>query len=371
MLSDMTVHQNHQPIYDIVFRDDFKSLRDAFQKTALSPTRICIITDSNVCAIHLKDCMEALSGCAEKIVSFTFPAGESQKTLDTVQNLYEFLITEKFDRKDVLIALGGGVVGDLTGFTAATYLRGVSFVQIPTTLLSMVDSSVGGKTGVDFKSYKNMVGAFYMPKLVYMNLTTLKTLPQREIACGMAEVIKYGYIMDAAFLDYLSENASEIKLLNLERIRRIVHTGCECKRVVVEEDPTEQGRRALLNFGHTIGHAIEKLMNFSLLHGECVAIGMVAAMYLCNKRGSTCINDMERLKALLAQYDLPTCVSDQKISQYVSQIPSASNVLDALKSDKKMEAGKIKFILLDSIGVGTIDKKLSDEELLDAIEYIL
>ena len=371
MLSDMTVHRSHQPIYDIVFRDDFKSLKDAFQNTALKPARICIVTDSNVGAIHLDDCMNALSGCAEKIVSFTFPAGESQKTLDTVQDLYELLIKEKFDRKDVLVALGGGVVGDLTGFTAATYLRGISFIQVPTTLLSMVDSSVGGKTGVDFKSYKNMVGAFYMPKLVYMNLMTLKTLPQREIACGMAEVIKYGYILDADFLEYLSENASEIKSLDSEKIRRIVYTGCECKRVVVEEDPTEQGRRALLNFGHTIGHAVEKLMNFSLLHGECVAIGMVAAMYLCAKRGSACINDMEHLKTLLAQYDLPNCVSDQKISQYVARIPSASNVLDALKNDKKMEAGKIKFILLDPVGVGTIDKTLSDEELLDAIEYIL
>ena len=192
--------------------------------------------------------------------------------------MYEFLIKNHFDRNDILIALGGGVVGDLTGYTAATYMRGIDFIQIPTTLLSQVDSSIGGKTGVDLKSYKNMVGAFHHPKLVYINVKTLNSLPRREFSSGMAEIIKHGLIMDKEYFVWLNNNSNHIKSLDTKILVEMIYGSCFIKKTVVEEDPNEKGLRAILNFGHTIGHAIEKSKKFKLLHGECVSLGMVAAL---------------------------------------------------------------------------------------------
>lgn len=191
------------------------------------------------------------------MISIIFEAGESQKNLDTVKMIYEKLILAKFDRKDLLVALGGGVTGDITGFTAATYLRGIDFVQIPTSLLAQVDSSIGGKTGVDFDSYKNMVGAFHMPKLVYINVSTLTTLSDEQFISGMGEIIKHGLIKDSAYFDWLIENHDRILARDKDVLMEMIRVSCNIKRVVVENDPTEKGDRALLNFGHTLGHAIE------------------------------------------------------------------------------------------------------------------
>ena len=259
------------------------------------------------------------------------------------------------------MALGGGVVGDLSGFGAATYLRGIDFIQIPTTLLSQVDSSVGGKTGVDLDQYKNMVGAFHQPRLVYMNLATLQTLPPVQFACGMGEVLKTGLICDGDFYHFVCENEKEIQKMEIHMLARMVRRCCEIKAGVVERDPKEQGERALLNLGHTVGHAVEKLMDFQLLHGQCVAIGLIAAARISLNRGLLTEEEYQEIAKGCRLYHLPTSVEGLE-----PQI-----VLAATKNDKKMEQGQIKFILMNGIGHSFIDKTLSDQEILEGIQEIL
>lgn len=291
---------------------------------------------------------------------YTFPAGEASKNLDTVKNLYAFLIEHHYTRKDILAALGGGVTGDLTGYAAATYLRGIDFIQIPTTLLAQVDSSVGGKTGVDFEQYKNMVGAFHQPRLVYMNLNTLKSLPDDQFASGMGEVLKSGLIRDARFYEWTINHMSEIQERVYPVLVKMVRKCCEIKAAVVESDPTEQGERALLNLGHTVGHAVEKLKNFELLHGQCVALGTIAAAYISFKRGYLSTEEFYEIRDMNVGFDLPI---------FFNGLENEA-VLQTTKSDKKMDNGTIKFILLKKLGQAYIDKTVTDEEILEAIQFI-
>jgi len=256
--------------------------------------------------------------------------------------------------------LGGGVTGDLTGYTAATYLRGIRFVQVPTTLLSQVDSSIGGKTGVDFDCYKNMVGAFYMPKLVYMNLDTLHTLPDREFSCGMAEIVKHGIIKDKDYFNDLTKNSDKILARDFVYLADMIEKSCKIKRDVVERDPFEQGDRMLLNFGHTLGHAVEKNMNFKMLHGECVSVGSAAAAWLSVQKGMIPAEDYVKICDTMKLFGLPCRISGIK----------AEDILAATKSDKKMESGTIRFILLHSIGDAYVDRTVTDEEMLMALKEI-
>lgn len=357
----LDVKKNGVFSYSIYLEPDFDRLPDALEPLQVEDRRLCIVSDSNVHERYGEKVKSLLAGHCAKVTSFVFPAGEENKTLDTVKALYEHLILEKFDRKDLLIALGGGVVGDLTGFAAATYLRGIDFVQIPTTLLSQVDSSIGGKTGVDFDAYKNMVGAFHMPKLVYMNLGTLNTLSERQFACGMGEIIKHGLIQDREYFTWLKENSKSVMNREYEALLPMVEGSCRIKRHVVEEDPTEKGIRAWLNFGHTVGHAIEKLKNFQLCHGECVAIGSAAAAYLSMKRGLITEAEEADIYETLKLYGLPVSVDHL----------SAEEVLKTTKLDKKMEGGHIKFVLLKRIGEAAVYKDVEDAELLEAIHYVL
>ena len=271
------------------------------------------------------------------------------------------MILQHFDRKDCLIALGGGVIGDMTGFTAATYLRGIDFIQVPTTLLSQVDSSIGGKTGVDFDSYKNMVGAFHMPRLVYMNLSVLDTLSMEQFSCGMGEILKHGLIKNKEYFVWCMENAEKIQARDYETLLHMIRESCKIKRDVVEKDPTEKGDRALLNFGHTLGHAVEKLKSFQMLHGQCVAVGCVAAMELSAMRGNISKENVLYAEKCFESFGLPTWTDGL----------DTKDILKISKSDKKMEAGKIKFVLLHEIGNAYVDKTVTDEELLCVSEYIL
>lgn len=272
MAQRLPVLYNKKPCYDIVFQQSFDGLWEELQELGASEKKLCIVTDSRVDELYGAQVAELLEGKCRKIVKYAFPAGEENKNLETVKDVYRYLIEEGFDRKDMLLALGGGVTGDLTGFVAATYLRGIDFVQIPTTLLAQVDSSIGGKTGVDFDSYKNMVGAFKMPRLVYMNLSVLKTLEERQFYSGFAEVMKSALIKDALFYEWLIENMYEICEREPATLEEMVIRTCSIKKMVVEKDPTEQGDRALLNLGHTIGHAIEKAKNFELYHGSVLLL---------------------------------------------------------------------------------------------------
>lgn len=356
----LEVHRDKKKCYDIIYSDSFDSLAESIKALEKNYQKICIVTDSNVRPLYAEAVSNALLSICSEVHIFEFPQGEESKNLNTVQNLYEFLIQKKFVRKDLLVALGGGVVGDLTGFAAATYLRGIDFIQIPTTLLSQVDSSIGGKTGVDFSQYKNMVGAFYMPKLVYMNLSTLNSLTARQFFSGTAEVLKSALIKDGNFYGWLINNLYEIYDMDPDTLLLMVYNCCNIKRQVVEKDPTEQGERALLNFGHTIGHAIEKAMNFKLMHGECVALGMVAAAFISYKREMLSFDEYYEIRDMFVPFHLPITIEDI----------DPKEILALTKSDKKMENGSVKFILLKKIGKGIIDHTVTDEEILAGIGEI-
>ena len=360
MANRMTINYEKKPCYDIVFTDSFDLLLDELQALDVENRRVALITDSNTADLFGNTVRDILNGHCRQVLLHTFPAGESNKTLDTVKGIYKALIEAKFDRKDLLVALGGGVVGDITGYAAATYLRGVDFIQIPTTLIAQSDSSIGGKTGVDFDEYKNMVGAFYMPKIVYMNVSTLKELNDRQFYAGFAEVMKHGLIKDAMFYEWLLDNMYEIHDRDAATLEEMVMRSCTVKKLVVEKDPKEQGDRALLNFGHTIGHAIEKYMHFEMVHGECIALGMVAAAYISWKHNWLSMDEYYEVRDMFVPFNLPISIDSI----------DPEEILRLTKSDKKMEGSQIKFILLKKVGKAVIDRTVTDEEILDAINEI-
>lgn len=360
MANRLTINYEKKPCYDIVFASDFSGLLEELQDFNIEERRTAIIADSNTVSLYGEEVKGILEGHCKKVILYSFPAGEAHKTLDTVKDIYKTLIEEKYDRKDLLIALGGGVVGDITGYTAATYLRGIDFIQVPTTLLAQSDSSIGGKTGVDFDGYKNMVGAFYMPKLVYMNVGTLKTLDERQFFSGFAEVMKHGLIKDALFYEWLLDNMYEIQDRDIEVLEEMVMRSCSVKKLVVEKDPKEQGDRALLNFGHTIGHAIEKAKNFQMLHGECIALGAVAAAFISWKHNWLSMEEYYEIRDMFVPFNLPISIDDIEPEE----------ILALTKSDKKMAAGQIRFVLLKKVGKALIDTTVSDEDILNALKEI-
>ena len=366
MSKNISVNYENKPCYNILIRESFEDLEKYFDDDKSHKyNKVCIVTDSNVSKLYLKNLYQLLESKFNQVITFGFEAGEGSKKLSLVEILYEQLIKNQFDRHDLLIALGGGVVGDMTGFCAATYLRGIDFIQVPTTLLSQVDSSIGGKTGVDFMNYKNMVGAFYMPKLVYINLEVIKTLPKEQFQSGMGEIIKHGCIMNQSYFQWLRDYSEDILSLNHQALEEMIYQSCLIKRDVVEKDPKEQNIRAYLNFGHTIGHAVEKLSNFQLFHGQCVAIGIVAAAYLSVKKNMISHKDYENLIDTLNIFGLPV-----SIHSYGFPL-TAEDILLATKSDKKMNCGQIKFILLQNVGEAVSVTTLSDEDILEAIQIIM
>ena len=360
MSRKINVLYQNKPCYDIYIEDSFGALVDALEPFALADRKVCIVTDSNVNPLYGAEVEDMIGAISGECVRYVFPAGEESKTLDTVKEIYKFLIGNHFNRKDLLIALGGGVVGDLTGYTAATYLRGIEFIQIPTTLLSQADSSIGGKTGVDFDGYKNMVGAFYMPRLVYMNMATLQSLNDRQFYSGFAEVMKSALIKDGNFYEWLIDQMYEICERDVETLSEMVERSCIIKKLVVEKDPLEKGDRALLNFGHTIGHAIEKYMNFTMTHGECVALGCVAAAFISWKKNWLSMEEYYEIRDMYVPFYLPISIDNLDIEK----------VLQLTKSDKKAENGYIKFILLKKVGKALIDKTVTDDEIREALQEL-
>lgn len=355
------VKKNNEHCYNIVITEGFDGIIEELKTLGITGKKLCIVTDSNVGPLYAAKLQEALTQTGNEIYVFTFPAGEQNKTLAVVESVYTYLIENHFERKDMLVALGGGVVGDLTGFAAATYLRGIDFIQVPTSLLAQVDSSIGGKTGVDFSKYKNMVGAFHMPKLVYMNINTLDTLSARLFNSGFGEIIKHGLIKDAAYFEFLDTNYEQIKARNHDILSEMVYGSCLIKADVVNNDPTEKGERALLNFGHTLGHAIEKNMNFTLFHGECVALGMICAAKISLDRNLINEDDYDRIFAMIKRYGFPTRLEGLDIF----------SIIQVSKLDKKMENGVVKFILLEKLGKAYIDKTVSEDEMLTGLKEIL
>lgn len=346
--------------YPILIESDFSKLTEAIAAVIDSTQKICIVTDTNVNDLYVGDVQKLLKEITSEVFVFQFQAGEKQKNIMTSIDLFTYLIEKKMSRSDVLVALGGGVVGDLTGFVSATYMRGIKFMQIPTTLLSQVDSSIGGKTGVDCKQYKNMVGAFWMPSLVYMNMNVLKTLPGREFSAGMGEVMKSALIKDANFYEWLIDNFNAINEKEPEILAEMIYRCCLIKKAVVEKDPFEKGERALLNFGHTIGHAIETYKNFELLHGECVALGCVAAAYISWKKNMLSMEEYYEVRDMFVPFNLPITIDHM----------DPLDIINNTKSDKKMEHGNLKFVLLKKIGTAVIDETVTESEILEAVREI-
>jgi len=311
----------------------------------LAQKRVMIVTNTTVAPLYLAQLTATLEGAGVKVAQVVLPDGEAYKNWETLNLIFDALLTDRAERKTTLIALGGGVIGDMTGFAAASYQRGVPFIQIPTTLLSQVDSSVGGKTGINHPLGKNMIGAFYQPKVVLADTDTLKTLPARELSAGLAEVIKYGLIWDAEFLAWLETNMEKLRALDPAAITHAIYRSCEIKAQVVGEDEREGGIRAILNLGHTFGHAIETGMGYgNWLHGEAVAAGMVMAAETSRRMGWLSDADVARTRALIRAAGLPDVAPDLGVDTY----------LEYMGHDKKVEGGKMRFVLLKKLGEAVI-----------------
>jgi 3-dehydroquinate synthase len=307
--------------------------------------RVMVVTNATVAPLYLAQLTATLESAGVKVAKVVLPDGEAYKNWETLNLIFDALLTDRAERKTTLIALGGGVIGDMTGFAAACYQRGVPFVQIPTTLLSQVDSSVGGKTGINHPLGKNMIGAFYQPKVVLADTDTLKTLPARELSAGLAEVIKYGLIWDAEFLAWLEANMARLRALDAAAIAHAIYRSCEIKAQVVAQDEREGGIRAILNLGHTFGHAIETGMGYgNWLHGEAVAAGMVMAAQTSQRMGWLTEADVERSRALIRAAGLPDVAPDLGVDTW----------LEYMGHDKKVEGGKMRFVLLKKLGEAVI-----------------
>jgi 3-dehydroquinate synthase len=326
--------------------------RELLENT-IAAEQVLIVADTTVAPLYLDTLQRSLAErtCRTHVLA----DGEQHKTLATLAEIVDTLVAENFHRDACVVALGGGVVGDIAGFTAACYQRGIDFVQVPTTLLAQVDSSVGGKTAVNHPRAKNMIGAFYQPTAVIADIETLATLPPRQLAAGLAEVVKYGLILDAEFFAWLEKHVEALLALDVDGLSHIVRRSCELKAAIVAEDEHERGRRALLNLGHTFGHALESLGGYGRwLHGEAVAIGTVLAARTSVEVGKLAAGDAERIEALLVRFGLPTRASGL----------SERAILEAMAIDKKATATGLKLVLLDEIGTGVIEAAPPSDVLL-------
>lgn len=337
--------------------------RGLLQQTALilphlTRKNVAIITNTTVAPLYLEKLTSSLRDAGVSVIEIILPDGEAHKNADTLNLIYDALLKNRCERSTTLIALGGGVIGDLTGYAAATYLRGVPFIQIPTTLLSQVDSSVGGKTGINHPLGKNMIGAFYQPKLVLADIDTLQTLPKRELSAGVAEVIKYGLIRDADFFDWLEVNISKLMALDEAVTSYAIYRSCKNKAEVVAADEHETGERALLNLGHTFGHAIENGMGYGVwLHGEAVAAGTMLAADLSQRLGWLSADEFLRIFKLLTASNLPLIAPKLGAEKY----------LDLMASDKKVADGKIRLVLQQGIGKAVITSDYDTAKLKETL----
>jgi 3-dehydroquinate synthase len=320
----------------------------------LAQPKVAIVTNSTVAPLYLAQLQGALEAAGVSVLPIILPDGEAYKTWETLNLIFDALLSNRCERKTTLIALGGGVIGDMTGFAAACYQRGAPFIQVPTTLLAQVDSSVGGKTAINHPQGKNMIGAFYQPRAVIADMTLLDTLPQRELSAGLAEVIKYGLLGDAEFLSWLEANMAKLVARDHDALAYAVQRSCEMKAEIVSQDEKETGVRALLNLGHTFGHAIEAGLGFGTwLHGEAVGAGMVLAAALSHELGWISQADLERTIRVMEAAGLPTIAPNLGLEAW----------LEHMSHDKKVEAGRLRFVLLKALGQAEIVDNVPLEQL--------
>jgi 3-dehydroquinate synthase len=323
---------------------------------AIPARDVFVVTNDRVGPLYLQRLLNALPG--KRTASITLPDGEAHKTLATVTGIFDALVSARMHRDAVILALGGGVVGDMAGFAAACYQRGIDYVQIPTTLLAQVDSSVGGKTAVDHPGGKNLIGAFHQPRAVIADTDTLSTLPDRELRAGLAEVVKYGFIRDPTFLDWIEANSTALLARDAQSLAHAIRRSCEIKAEVVGIDERELGLRAILNFGHTFGHAIETATGYGeYLHGEAIAIGMVLAANLSERLGWISANDCARVTRIIGGLGLP--IAAPRIG--------AERALELMGMDKKVQGGKLRLVLLKSLGSASIEADYSADSLRETL----
>jgi len=348
--------------YPIYIEEDSINRFGEFLEKHYNGRRIALITDSIVKNYYSAIVEKSIKDKGFDVSIIEIPPGEKFKTLSVLEYVYDRLIGKNFSRDSVVVSLGGGVVGDLAGYAASTFLRGIKFVQIPTTLIAQTDSSVGGKVAVNHRLGKNLIGAFYQPIFVFIDPLVLTTLPPREVNAGMSEVIKYGAIKDESFFTFIEENFEDINSLkNMEKMEDVIFRSCEIKADVVTLDERELGLRRILNFGHTIGHAIENLTNYKIyLHGEAITLGMIAAGWISEKIGIFDKKKFLRLENLLKKLNIKS----------MFQTINGEGFLNAIAKDKKVKGGKIHFVLLEDIGKTVIRNDVSEDIIVEALNYI-
>ncbi len=347
--------------YEIVLNRGFEGILEELSNLSLKDRRALIVTDKNVAPLYLNELSSALKNGDITSESYILEPGEESKTQESAMAIMEKLIEGNYKRTDMVIALGGGVVGDISGYVSAVYHRGLVFIQIPTTLLSMVDSSVGGKNGVDYKGIKNVMGTFYNPTLVYMNLDVLQTLEERQFFNGFAEAMKSAIIKDAHYYEWLIENMYEIHDKEPEVMEELVLKSVTIKKQVVEKDFYDtKGERALLNLGHTLGHAIETEKMGVLLHGECVALGTVGAAYISHKKELLSLDEYLEIRDMFVPFNLPITMEDIDLQKVVENITK----------DKKQDNLGLSFILLKKIGKAFVNREVTREEIIAALEEL-
>ncbi len=359
--------KNHS--YDILVGTGLLDQAGALIAPLLPRLKTVVITDENVAKHQLPRLKKSLVSANIEFDTIIMPAGEATKSFRHLENLLDRLLSLKLDRNDIIIAFGGGVIGDLVGFAASIYMRGIDFIQIPTTLLAQVDSSVGGKTGINSPRGKNLVGSFHQPCLVLTDVRSLNSLPKRQLLAGYAEVVKYGLIDDAAFFSWLEKNGQKIISGDPQARREAIVKSCQAKARVVAEDEKERGNRALLNLGHTFGHALEAEAGYSdlLFHGEAVAIGMVMAFNLSVKMGLCSKEDAERLQQHLEEMSLPTRVS--KTGHPISQVKmTAERLYGHVLQDKKKSDGRVNFVIVSAIGKAFLSNKIDPKDVKEIFQ---
>ena len=347
--------------YEVVFENSYDALPSHISDLFPNLKKICIITDSNVAGLYLEEVRNALSKCCDNITEFVFDAGEEHKNLTTVKSCYDRLVADDFNRRDLVVGLGGGVTGDIAAYIASTYMRGCAFVNLPTTLLAMADSSVGGKCGVDYDGYKNLIGSIYMPRLVYAATDTLRSLDDSEFSSGMAEVIKSALIRDGVFYEWLIENFDRIMEKDGEYLRPMLFKAVGIKQYYVTKDPYEENERMILNLGHTIGHALEKHFEFGYSHGQCVAFGTIAASYISFKRNMLSKEEFYEIRDMFVPFGLSIAIDNVNIY----------NVCENIAHDKKNTDTGLKFILLKKIGKAVITNDVTEDEIKAAIRKLI
>ncbi len=350
-MSTITVELGERA-YPIIIESNALCNAQALQQ-AIKGKTVLIVSNTTVAPLYAERMAQLVRDLGKTVYVHELPDGEAYKNLETLNSIFDALLSRQCDRKTTIIALGGGVVGDMAGFAAASYMRGVPFIQAPTTLLSQVDSSVGGKTGINHPLGKNMIGAFYQPQLVLADIDTLNTLPERELSAGLAEIIKHGAIYDADYFTWLEQNMAVLRARDAAALTHAIVRSCEIKAKVVAQDERESGLRAILNFGHTFGHAIEAGMGYgNWLHGEAVGAGMVLAADLSHRLGQLSADELARIRALTEAAGLP--IQPPRLGE--------DAMIEMMRLDKKSSAGQIQFVLLDGIGKAKV--QTADEAIL-------